>query len=214
MSFLYHLYVQIIYQTFRRTGIFTECRVDGGSQSWNIRTETIFFSYSMPSDRYIWEQKKKQQKKKPACDWAVEAALACWQANGGSLLSSSQHVCTSTGETLRLPLTISSSFFRFPPSLLRLPLSWYVTELIVKVKYTYIIRSGPFPLCVLIKPARALLLYWWTLMNDQARAGRQDIRNSTFTVLQVCSAFGWALNDPMLGSAHIWMSLSAENSAH
>lgn len=140
------------------------CRADGWNHSGNISAETVFVSYICLWTDIFGRKNKQTNKNQPtACDWAVEAALACWQENGGSLLSSSQHVCTSIGETLRLPLTISSSFFRLPLSLLHPPLPWYVTELTVKVEFTYIIRSGPFLLCFLIKPARALLFYWWKL---------------------------------------------------
>lgn len=162
MLFLYHLYVQIVYETFKwiTEFIFAELMAE---TTVGILVQRQCLS-AIPVFGQIYLGAKKINKKQPtACDWAVEAALACWQENGGSLLSSSQHVCTSIGETLRLPLTISSSFFRLPLSLLHPLLPWYVTELTVKVEFTYIIRSGPFLLCFLIKPARALLFYWWKL---------------------------------------------------
>lgn len=180
------------------------CRVDGWNRSGNISAETVFVSYTcLRTDIFVRKKTKKPQP--TACDWAVEAALACWQENGGSLLSSSQHVCTSIGETLRLPLTISSSFFRLPLSLLHPPLPWYVTELTVKVEFMYIIRSGPFLLCFLIKISKSITVL---LMKAQALTGRQDIRNSTFTMLQICSTFDGALTRPHAGPcSHLDVSI-------
>lgn len=96
------------------------------------------------------------------------------------------------------------------PSLLP-PLPWYVTELIVKTDYTCIIKAGLPPLLCPHQTSRTIIVLPVSTserssLNWEAGHQKQHIHN--------VAGMPELWKDPMLGSGHIWISLSVENSAH
>lgn len=102
------------------------------------------------------------------------------------------------------------------PSLLP-PLSWYVTELIVKTDYTCIIKAGLPPRPPFVPSSDQQDYYCSTGEHIWTVEPKLGGRTSATAHSQCCrNATHWPelWKDPMLGSGHIWISLSVENSAH
>lgn len=139
-----------------------------------ILIQTVFFSYICLQTEISEDENNKKNRLWLSCWRCLGLLTRGWglpaEFNAARLHGYRRNTSSSTHNILIL---LSS-----PPSL---PLPWYVTELIVKMEYTCIIRAGPFPFCVLIKQARPLLLDWWTLVRSslkrQAGHQKQHIHN-------------------------------------
>lgn len=170
-----------------------------------------FLTYNcLQTEVFEHKNKRKQLVIEPLkLPWPADKGMEapCWVHHSMSARVSEKHFVYHS----RYP---HPSFVSLPPSLLP-PLPWYVTELIVKTDYTCIIKAGPSPPFVPSSDQQDHYCstgeHIWTV---EPKLGG---RTSETAHSQCCrNATHWPelWKDPMLGSGHIWISLSVENSAH